>query len=707
MDALEYRKDLLNQLRFQADHNSSDVQAQFVTWTLDKLEEYGELLDPYPFECNMYGSNRRKLAFDAYAFDEADSSIVLLLTEFNNSIERKNMIQSRINELYGYMKNFIEEAYKGDIKAHCDDGDPVINIAKEFKSKIGKNKYETEILKFKFYIVTNCELSQKIKTLNQEDLFECPVEVNLWTIERFFQRETALSSESIHIACEDFDLPEGMQCLKANIGDHGDYDAYLAIVPGKFLADIYLKHGSRLLEGNVRSFLSARGKVNKQIRETINSTKNRHNFFIYNNGIAVVANRIELSRDGRILSFDDFQIINGGQTTASLANCLIKRESDLNEIFVPMKLTVLNIEIDSERNQEEMEQYETMTQQISKCANCQNPVSDADFFSNHPFHVQIEQLSKKYPAPPVDGHPYQTIWFYERARGSWEQSQMKMNQSQRDKFREIHPKSQMVTKAKLAKCLNSVYMNPHMVCSSNNMKSFATIVDDLWKNSKDNINEFFFQKAIGSVILFDSIDKIVADATGIWYDKGGNKAQIVPYTVAKLISLIPSDKDLDWRNIWKNQKLYHALMRQAEIIAQEANNYIADSGGMIAREYARKADTWKKFRDDYPIKLTDDFLKSLVSRTETNEETKRAKKAHKFNSDIDLSVKVFELGASYWEKFYNDLEKNRLLSGGDRDYISSIIKYVKRGSLLSGAQCKKLLKIIEKAEDLGYTMPEK
>ena len=100
MDALEYRKDLLNQLRFQADHNSSDVQAQFVTWTLDKLEEYGELLDPYPFECNMYGSNRRKLAFDAYAFDEADSSIVLLLTEFNNSIERKNMIQSRINELY-------------------------------------------------------------------------------------------------------------------------------------------------------------------------------------------------------------------------------------------------------------------------------------------------------------------------------------------------------------------------------------------------------------------------------------------------------------------------------------------------------------------------------------------------------------------------------------------------------------------------------
>ena len=706
MDVHEYSQDLYRQIAFDALHNSTDNQSQFTEWALDKLEGYGELFDPYPFECVMTIA-RKKVAFDAYAFDEADSSIVLLISEYNNSTERANLIQTRIDELYDYMKRFIEESYANNVKNYCDDSDPVIDISREFRQKIGKNKYETEILKFKFYIVTNCELSQKIKSFKKDDLLERPVELNVWTVERFFQRETAISSESIHLDCSEYGITDGIQCLKANIGYHGDYDAYLAIVPGKFLADIYLKHGSRLLEGNVRSFLSARGKVNKKIRETINSIENRHNFFIYNNGIAVVANKIGLSDDGRIMSFDDFQIINGGQTTASLANCFIKKESDLNEIFVPMKLTVLNIEKEEDKTEENTAYYEEMTQQISKCANCQNPVSDADFFSTHPYHVQIEQLSQKYPAPFVDGQPYQTIWFYERARGSWEQSQMKMTQAQRDRFRKIHPKSQLISKAKLAKCLNSVYMNPHMVCSSKNMTSFAGIVDDLWKNSKDNINEFYFQKAVGSIILFDTIDKIVADATGIWYDKGGNKAQIVPYTVAKLISLIPGDKDIDWLRIWKYQKLYPSIAHQAEIISQEANRFIANSGGMIAREYARKADTWKKFRDDVSIEMTNQFYNDLVSRSETKTEEIRAKKAHKFNQDIDMSVEVYNLGVAYWTKFYNDMEKTKLLNANDTNYISAVIRFITQGRLLSGSQCKKLLKIINLVEDLGYTMPDK
>lgn len=705
MDVHEYSQDLYRQIAFEALQNSTDNQAQFTEWALDKLESYGELLDPYPFECVMTIA-RRKVAFDAYAFDEADSSIVLLISEFNNSTEKANLTQTRIDELYEYMKRFIEESYANNVRNFCDDSDPVIDIAKEFRQKIGKNKYETEILKFKFYIVTNCELSQQIKSFKKNDLLERLVELNVWTVERFYQRETALSSESIHLDCAEFEIPEGIQCLKANIGDNGDYDAYLAIVTGKFLADIYLKHGSRLLEGNVRSFLSARGKVNKQIRETINSLENRHNFFIYNNGIAVVANKIDLSKDGRILSFDDFQIINGGQTTASLANCLIKKESDLCDIYVPMKLTVLNLETEEDRTEENTAKYEAMIQQISKCANCQNPVSDADFFSNHPYHIQIEQLSKKYPAPYVDGQPYQTIWFYERARGSWEQSQMKMTQAQRDKFRKTHPKSQLISKAKLAKCLNSVYMNPHMVCSSGNMRSFAGIVDNLWKSSKDNINEFYFQKAVGSVILFDAIDRIVADATGIWYDKGGNKAQIVPYTVAKLISMIPEKKDIDWLRIWRYQKLYPSLAHQAEIIAQEANRFIADSGGMIAREYARKAETWKRFRDNHSIPMIEKFYDDLVSKSETKAQEARAKKSHKFNSDIDLSVQIFTLGVDYWAQFYNDMENTKLLNASDTNYISSVVRYVSQGRLLSGAQCKKLLKIINLAEDLGYIMHE-
>lgn len=113
--------------------------------------------------------------------------------------------------------------------------------------------------------------------------------------------------------------------MKAQIGEEADYDAYLGIVPGSFLAKAYLKYGSKLLQGNVRAFLSIRGKVNRGIRETI--IKSPENFFTYNNGIAVVARSVRFSVDGtKIVHMRDPQIINGGQTTASLANAIIKKK---------------------------------------------------------------------------------------------------------------------------------------------------------------------------------------------------------------------------------------------------------------------------------------------------------------------------------------------------------------------------------------------
>ena len=121
------------------------------------------------------------------------------------------------------------------------------------------------------------------------------------------------------------------------------------------------------------------------------------------------------------MHFKDPQIINGGQTTASLANAIIRKEAKngMETIFVPMKLTVLNVENDL--SEEQLDAYNEITKTISQCANSQNAVSGADFFSNHPYHVMMEKLSKKVLAPPVDGNPYQTIWFYERSRGKWEQ----------------------------------------------------------------------------------------------------------------------------------------------------------------------------------------------------------------------------------------------------------------------------------------------
>ena len=468
-----------------------------------------------------------------------------------------------------------------------------------------------------------------------------------------------------------------------------------------------MDHGSRLLEGNVRAFLSIRGKVNRKIRETIIG-QHPENFFTYNNGISVVAHSVQLAPDkSKIVAFNNFQIINGGQTTASLASAKVKKEvkdENLDKIYVPMKLTVLNVEDDMSEDEEA--RYQDIVQKISKSANCQNPVSDADFFSNDPFHVIMETLSLKCLAPPVNGNPHQTTWYYERSKGRWEQEQMKMTEAQREKYKAKNPKSQVVKKEKLAKCLNTVYMNPHVVCegSANNMKAFANTIEQMYEKDKDSINEFFFRKSIAAVILFDSVDRIVNKAP--WYPKGGNKAQIVPYTIARIIHEIPKGYELDWKRIWQKQMLYPELVHQIEIVAEQTHYFLLDSEGVIVREYAKKAGTWKKFRDEFKIELTDDFKASLINAQEIKEEARSAAKAHRFNSDIELEVGVFTKGASYWMRMYNDLEREKLLSPGDRDFVKSISSYISRGSLPTKMQIKRLFKIIVKAEDEGYIMPE-
>src|SRR5574344_24316 len=700
----EYRTQFIDELRFNAEHEGTDPETQFISKTLDNLEEIGELNDPMPMSVEIRGYRGRIMSFDAYAYDEADSALILIASDFSNEREiASNLTNSRINDLYVHMRNFIEESVEGHMSEYCDDSDTALLVSKEFKSKIGKGLINTEILRFKFYIISDSVLSKQVKSISQEPFLERPVELNVWTLERIFQTFSSDSSEVIEFDTVDFGC-DGIQCIKCEQGGTNDYDAYMGIVPGRFLADIYLRYGSKLLQGNVRAFLSVRGKVNKGIRDTI--INHPENFFTFNNGIAIVARSVRFSSDGtRIIQFKDPQIINGGQTTASLANAIIKKEArnGMETLFVPMKLTVLNVENDM--NEEQVKQYNNITQTISKCANCQNPVSEADFFSNHPFHVEMEKLSQKVMAPAVGGNPYQTIWFYERSRGKWDQEQMKLTVSQKKKYCESHPKSQVIKKEKLAKCYNTILMNPHQVCQSSaiNFSRSGAFVEDMWDNNRDSINDDFFKKCVSTIILFDSLDSMVGKAS--WYPKGGNKAQIVPYTISKLMTLLPKECDLDWQYIWQKQTLYPELAEELIRLAYCTHEFLMEqANGGIVRTISRTLAVWKNFQD-YKYTLNENFVSTLASLKENKAVAQSANKTHKFNSLIDAELELFKLGVPYWMKVYNDLVKESVLSFGELEIIKGIASYMSKGNLPSAAQCKRLLKIIAKAEDKGYIMP--
>jgi hypothetical protein len=703
MDIEEYRMEFLEQIRSDAALNSTDPNEEFITKSVSLLEEIAEFPDPMIHYFGSRGKRNRQMQFNAFGFDEADGSICLLISDFNNSEIPASLTNTQIDSLYARMQNFIEEANEGRISDYCDDSDPTIDIARQIKKLIGKSSFESSVLKFKFFIVTNLVLSARVKSIQKEALLGRPVELNLWYLERFFDLYKSSNSEAIEIKVSDFGI-DGIQCLKANMTDCDEYDAYLAIVPGKFLADIYLKHGSRLLQGNVRAFLSLKNAVNKGIRRTIIGDPKK--FFTYNNGIATISESIELSPNGTsILSLKGLQIINGGQTTASMASAVIKKDNELlDNIFVPMKLTVLKSgkSTDETDEAEKDRKYNEMIRKISECANSQTKVTPADFYSNHKFHTMMEtlSLSAKNFAPPANGEPFPTVWFYERSRGKWEQEQMKLSQAQRDKYVKKYPKSQVIKKEQLSKCMIIMQGFPYLACdiSSKMMNHIAPSIDSICENSIELINDYFFKKSVVSIIVFNAVEKLVGKQP--WYPKGGNRAQIVPYTIAKILSSISGNKSIDYDLIWKGQCLYSSFVHEVERVSLMTHKFLIDSDGVIVREYARNKETWIKYRSK-AYELSEAFINDLKALSDEKANVVQAKKERKFNNEIDSSVEIFNLGCNYWMKVYRKIENERIVNFSDILFVKSIADLIQKNNLPTPAQAKRIIRIYNAAEDAG------
>ena len=156
---------------------------------------------------------------------------------------------------------------------------------------------------------------------------------------------------------------------------------------------------------------------------------------------------------------------------------------------------------------------------------------------------------------------------------------------------------------------------------------------------------------------------------------------------------------------WNKQTLYPALATELLRLAYFTHQYLEEkAAGGLVRSLARLAGTWNDFKT-VGFELSETFQRSLISKEETRTAEQAARRAHKFNSKIDASVEIFKLGSTYWMNVYNALMKEELLSYGDCDFIRGIASWISRGSLPTAAQCKRLLKIVEKAEDKGYLMP--
>lgn len=742
----EYKQEFLDSLRADSAINGSDTQDEFLSCTLGMLEDFDEVQSPQKVGFgDKRCSGQHVMRIDAYAFDETDHSLELFINDFQDAYETGNLTVSRVDELYWLMYYFLNEVCNGNITRYFDASDDALKIAALIKRRMNAIGDDPEqILKIRMFILTNKELSTDIlnrnlletkirktkgsktvkstKKIKKADFNGKPLEINIWNLERFYEKEKSFSSDPIVIDFRNDYSCDGIPCIKGNIGENLGYEAYIAIIPGKLLSEIYIEHGSKVLEGNVRAFLGTSGSksVNSGIRRTINNDPDK--FFTYNNGIATTAADVETEeKDGQlyITKIVDLQIINGGQTTASLAEAVLKKTNpELNGIFVPMKLTVID---DREtENEDGVRFYDHMVQNIAKYANSQNKVTAADLFSNDPFHIWMEKMSKKIFAPAIH-YSVPTGWYYERSRKRYEQEQFKLkSETDRKRFRAKYPKEQLITKEQLGMYLTTMKEQPNIVAKGKNfvIKEFNTIISQDYKTNKGCFNEFYFKKCICAAIIYRTVDNYLEShkdsarkPTGFWYKAGGYKLDIVPYTIAKIIHSVPAGRTFDWNYIWNRQDLSPAFMHEIEMVTKMTNDFICDSHGVIVTEYCKRPETWMSYRDNVRYTPSEKFLSELMPESITKEQEVASQKDQKDTNDLNYVTEIIKLGAGYWQRLLEEGTSRAALGYVEQNTLRQAVDFAHKGNIPCSASgkvpartmalAKSIYDVKDKLESLG------
>jgi len=687
----EFRESYINDINAEAVNTSHYPIEVFIDNAIDILKnDYSLITDMSQcfYEFTKGTKAYRNMRVDAAYLDLPSSTLNLLFAEYNESAI-KTITNTFLETKSQLLLNYFENSLKGFFK-DAEQADPAVQLARDIRLNV------SYIYKIHLFIISTDKLSKAVKTLELPEYTyngqTFKVELDVLDIEAIYKSKLAgFAKEDIIINCSDFGV-EGIPCIKADI-ETEQYESYLAIVPGTFLAEIYKKHSAALLEANVRSFLKFNGGVNKGIRGTILNEKSR--FFTYNNGISTTAKSITTvlhpQKGLLITSFTDLQIINGGQTTATLAATNIKYNADLSGIFVQMKLTILK---DSDPE---------LIRNIATYANSQNKVKTADLNSSHPFYVRIEDFSRRIYAPLASGQIVQQLWFFERARGQYEQPTMQMTKAQIADYKLVRPKDKKFTLTDLSKYLNAADMMPHYVSWGGevNAAHFHNNMLKQWNKDNSVYNELFYKELIGKKILFAYIESVVSDQT--WYqERRAYRPQIVAYTFAKLVQEAKKlKKAINFRQIWDAQRVLDVFENDVAGIAKLVFDTIYDDSRSTANieTYCKKEECWQIVsKKNYD--LSDELIAVLVSPYEREIEETRAKKEQKFGDGIMTEVEIFTKGSQYWQSMIERGTAQDVLTAGDVVVLKAVINYCNGiYAQLSKYQVSEVIKIQKKLKD--------
>jgi AIPR protein/Abortive infection phage resistance protein N-terminal domain len=474
------------------------------------------------------------------------------------------------------------------------------------------------------------------------------------------------------------DYGGSIPCIEATADR--EYHTYLAFFPAPLLARIYGEFGQRLLERNVRAFLQVKGRINKGLQATLRDEPNR--FLAYNNGLCCTAAEVRLEPEGgmqKLAWVKDFQIVNGGQTTASIFHAQKKEKLDLSHVSVQVKLTVIN----------DPDQVAEIVPMISRFANSQNKVNGADFSANGKFHRDLEELSRTIWAPATSGLERGTHWYYERARGSYFDDKARQGTpAKQTEWGRQNPPKQKFTKTDLAKYEHAWLGLPHLVCrgAEKNFEAFASRLED---DGEPLVDPHFFEQVVARVILWRTAEKLFDTL-----DLVGYRANSVAYAVAWLAER--SNRGLDLATAWRQQRFPEAVESALRVVCREAYQYLTTRPGNTG-EISKKPETWAEFR------ATKIDVKGDWSSGSTNGKPIVYPQKKSSAEAIVAKEAIAPVSSDDWFALAKWAKERGFLEGWERGLAYSLGKLAGRGAEASDKQAIQGARIMKRASELGFT----
>jgi hypothetical protein len=668
----------VNSMAYSDDDGASkeDKFTEFIMETLAEADETeGIRLCPYMKE-NKNGNLDLKI--NGYAIEDGFESVDLFITHYTDSNEIYALKKTEFDGLLKWSTKFLNLALKG----YLDDIEPsteAYGLASLIK------KYRKDFIRVNFFVISNGNIpfdAPKISIKGFDDLL---INIHIWDLERLHRlSQSKYNREPIEI---DFKKTLGVSIPCLVMPSKNElYECYLAIIPGTTLAALYKNYGTRLLESNVRAFLQQTGKVNRGIRDTIKEEP--HMFLPYNNGLASTAMDVTTEMENGdlvITGVKDFQIVNGGQTTASLYHTLKKHKADLSEVFVQMKLTVIKDE----------ERKNVIVPFISRYANSQNKVSELDLTSNNAYLIKLEELSRTTYAIDPEDRNKQSIWFFERVKGQYKESLNKEPTAGKQKaFKLKYPTSQKILKSEVAKYMNIYKRIPFHVAkgAQKNYNFYLREAEKGFKKSKPT--RVMWEDIVSNALLFKAADRLFGRKNQDPIGDTNIKSHTVAYTLSLLHEL--TDGRIDLGSIWSKQFIDEELERELKKGLIYVYQFFTSLDTMLISEAAKSEKRWMELleRKQNPFDM-DVIKKHMVS------EVAYKQRYESKEDDVEETMKynniqrITDLGIRFWDGLNLYVLKTDVLSKTQQNAASSIRGKLKKNGNFTNHDINKGIELLD------------